>query len=381
MKIVIVGAGLAGLRTAESLRDKGFDGELALLGEETHLPYDRPPLSKHVLRGERDPMYLRPEDDYEALRLDLRLGTRVTGLDLVGKQVVTSAGPVGYDQVVVATGAIPRRLPGAPGQVLRSLDDCRALAPVLAPGKRIGIVGAGLIGCEVAASARAKDVEVHVVDVLSKPLVRVLGEQVAERIVDLHESHGVRFHLGTGVASATPTRLELTDGTVLEVDAVLEAMGVVPATHWLEGSGLPLADGVVCDEVGQAADGVWAVGDVARWSDGAGSSRRLEHWTSAVEQAGVVAAAILGTREPLAAAPYWWSDQYDVKLQGVGLPHTDDDVTVIEVGPRSRPLALYSRDGRLTGVVGFSAAAFVMRLRPQVLEGAALSEVLATLQA
>ncbi|MCW2599089.1 MAG: pyridine nucleotide-disulfide oxidoreductase [Frankiales bacterium] len=380
MKVVIVGAGLAGLRTVESLRDKGFDGEIVLVGEEVHLPYDRPPLSKHVLRGERPPMYLRPEDDYTDLELTLRLGTVVTALDLAAKTVETTDGPISYDQVVIATGAIPRRLPGLPGQVLRTLDDSQALAPVLVPGARIGIVGAGLIGCEVAASARAKDVEVHVVDVLPKPLVRVLGDTVAQRVLDLHEQHGVHFHLSTGVASATSTRLELTDGTVLEVDAVLEAMGVVPATGWLEGSGLRLDDGVVCDEHGQAADGVWAVGDVARWSDGRGGSSRREHWTSATEQAVTVAAAVLGDREALTAPPYWWSDQYDVKLQGLGIARSDDDVQVVSVGPKQRPLALYSRDGRLTGVVGFSAAAFVMRLRPEVIEGAPLAEVLAALE-
>ncbi|MGB8651138.1 MAG: FAD-dependent oxidoreductase [Mycobacteriales bacterium] len=379
MRVVIVGAGLAGLRTAEALRDKGFEGEIVLVGEEPHPPYDRPPLSKHVLRGEREPMYLRSEDDYPELRLDLRLGTAVTGLDLAAREVVTDHGRIGFDQVVVATGAVPRRLPGAPGHVLRSLDDTRRLAPLLQPGTRIGIVGAGLIGCEVAASARSKDVEVHLVDVLPKPLVRVLGDQVSQRLVELHESHGVHFHLGTGVAAATATSLTLTDGTHLEVDAVLEAMGVRPATDWLEGSGLALDDGVVCDEVGQAAEGVWAVGDVARWADVLGGSRRTEHWTSAVEQAAVVAAAILGDRTPNDAPSYWWSDQYDVKLQGIGHPAPDDEVQVVQVGPKQRPLALYSRAGRLTGAVGFSAGAFVMRLRPQVLAGAPLDEVLAAL--
>jgi 3-phenylpropionate/trans-cinnamate dioxygenase ferredoxin reductase subunit len=377
VKVVVVGAGLAGLRTAESLRDLGFDGELVLVGEEPHLPYDRPPLSKHVLRGERPPMLLRAEGDYDALRLELRLGTAVTGLDLAGRQVLTADGPIGYDQLVIATGATPRRLPGSPGHVLRSLDDCQGLAPVLQPGKRIGIVGAGLIGCEVAASARSKEVEVHVVDVLPKPLVRVLGEEVADRIVHLHTEHGVVFHLGVGVAAATATRLELTDGSVLEVDAVLEAMGVVPSTGWLEGSGLEVDDGVGCDEHGRAADGVWAVGDVARWADGLGGSRRQEHWTSAVEQASVVAAGVLGQVPPPLDAPYWWSDQYDVKLQGVGRVQAGDDVRVVEVGPRHRPLALYSRDGVLTAAVGFSAAAFVMRLRAQL--GTPLQDALAGL--
>lgn len=379
-RVVIVGAGLAGLRTAEALRDKGFGGDVVLIGDERHLPYDRPPLSKQVLRGEREPMYLRPEADYAALRLDLLLGRVVSGVDLAARQVLTAKGAVGFDQLVVATGATPRRLPGAPGHVLRSLDDCLALASVLQPGKRIGIVGAGLIGCEVAASARAKDAEVHVVDILPMPLMRVLGPTIAPRIRDLHEGHGVSFHLGTGVGVATATSLTLEDGTTLDVDAVLEAMGVTPATGWLEGAGLDLDDGVLCDEVGRAAEGVWAVGDVARWSDGVGGARRLEHWTSAAEQAAVVAAAILGERSPLATAPYWWSDQYDVKLQGVGLPHVDDDVQVVQVGPRKRSVALYSRAGMVTGAVGFSAAAAVMRLRPLVQQGVGVADALHSLE-
>ncbi len=372
MKVVVVGAGLAGLRTAEALRDKGFDGELVLIGDEIHLPYDRPPLSKQVLRGEREAMLLRPEAGYAELGLDLQLGVAVTGLDVAGRQVQTVHGPVVFDQVVIATGATPRRLPGSPGHVLRTLDDAKELAPLLAPGKVIGIVGAGLIGCEVAASARTKGAEVHVVDLLAKPLVRVLGEQVAPRMQALHEEHGVRFHLGTSVAQASATHLELGDGSVLELDALLEAMGVAPTTGWLVGSGLDLDNGVGCDPRGQAAEGVWAVGDVARWG-----GTRHEHWTSAARQAEAVAGSILG--EPVAPAdpPYWWSDQYDVKLQGLGAMEPGDDVVVVEAGPRKRPLAVYSRDGRVTGVVGFSNAAAVFALRDRL--GDPVEEVLATL--
>lgn len=374
MRVVVVGAGLAGLRTAESLRDKGYDGELVLVGDEVHLPYDRPPLSKQVLRGEKEPMLLRPEEAYPELRLDLRLGLSVTGLDPAARTVATSEGAIGYDHVVIATGATPRRLPGAPGLVLRTLDDARALAPSLAQGKRIGVIGAGLIGCEVAASARTKGAEVHVVDLLPKPLVRVLGEAVADRVQALHEEHGVVFHLGTSVTHAAADRLELSDGTVLEVDALLEAMGATPTVGWMAGSGLALADGVVCDAVGQAAEGVWAVGDVARW-DGT----RHEHWTSASDQAAVVAGAILGSREPLTAPPYWWSDQYDVKLQGLGRIEPGDDVVVVEAGARKRPLALYSRDGRLTGAVGFSNAAAVFALKDRIAAAEPVTEVLAAL--
>lgn len=372
MRVVVVGAGLAGLRTAEALRDKGFDGELVLVGDEVHLPYDRPPLSKHVLRGEREPMLLRPEDAYAELSLDLRLGVAALGLDLEARQVLTAHGPVDFDHVVIATGATPRRLPGAPGHVLRTVDDAQGLAPLLEPGRTIGVVGAGLIGCEVAASARKKGAEVHVVDLLPKPLVRVLGNEVADRVQALHEEHGVVFHLGTSVAQASPTHLELGDGTVLELDALLEAMGVTPTVGWLADSGLPLDDGVVCDEVGEAAPGVWAVGDVARWG-----GTRHEHWTSAVEQASVVADAILGERRESTDPPYWWSDQYDVKLQGLGRIEPGDDVVVVEAGARKRPLAVYSRDGVVSGVVGFSNAAAVFALKDKI--GTSRDEVLATL--
>ncbi|HUR50645.1 MAG TPA: FAD-dependent oxidoreductase [Mycobacteriales bacterium] len=372
MRVVVVGAGLGGLRTAEALRAKGFDGELVLVGDETHLPYDRPPLSKHVLRGEREPMLLRPEEAYAELSLDLRLGVAATGLDVGGRRVLTGHGPVPFDHVVVATGAVPRRLPGAPGHVLRTLDDARALAPVLEAGRVIGVVGAGLIGCEVAASARTKGADVHVVDLLPKPLVRVLGTEVAERVQALHEERGVVFHLGTTVVHAAPHRLELGDGTVLEVDALLEAMGIVPCTAWLADSGLDLDDGMVCDLVGEAAPGVWAVGDVARWG-----GTRHEHWTSAVEQAAVVADAILGDRRERTDPPYWWSDQYDVKLQGLGRIEPGDEVVVVEAGSRRRPLALYSRDGRLSGVVGFSNAAAVFALKERI--GDPWDEVRATL--
>jgi len=374
MTVVIVGAGLAGLRTAETLRDKGYAGRLVLLGEEDHLPYDRPPLSKHVLRGEKQVVLLRPEHAYDELQLDLRLGWVATSLDMERHRVETNHGPVGYDHLVIASGSTPRRLPGRPGKVLRTLDDAHELAPLLEPGRSLGVVGAGLIGCEVAASARSKGAEVHLVDVLPMPLVRVLGEEVSRRILELHQEHGVVFHLGTGVTSVSPDRLELEDGTVLEVDVVLEALGVTPMTGWLAGSDLALEDGVVCDEVGHATDGIYAVGDVARWG-----GRRYEHWTSAAEQAVVVADAIMGERHPLTDPPYWWSDQYDLKLQGLGTIEPGDDVVVREAGPRQRPIAVYSRRGRVSGVVGFSNAPAVFSVKELIARHAPLDEVLAAL--
>ena len=372
--VTVVGAGLAGLRTVERLRHRGYQGRIVLLGAEPHPPYDRPPLSKQVLRGERDSPWLRSADDYDGLDVEVRLGERVLGLDAEERVLRTGGASLPYDVLVIATGASPRRIPGIDGRVLRTLDDAAGLRGELGPGARLAIIGAGLIGCEVAASARSLGVEVDLIDVLPGPLIRVVGPQVCELVADLHRAHGVRLHLGTGATRGGPGELALADGTVLAADVVLEAIGAVPETGWLEGSQLDLADGVVCDADGRAADGVYAVGDVARW-DG----RRSEHWTNAGWQADRVAAGILGQEPPIPEPAYWWSDQYDVKLQGRGAPAPDDDVHLITWGPKARTVALYARDGRLTGVVGFSAAAAVIRLRADIVAGSDITEVLARL--
>jgi 3-phenylpropionate/trans-cinnamate dioxygenase ferredoxin reductase subunit len=367
----VVGAGLAGLRTVEGLRHRGFEGRIVLLGAERHLPYDRPPLSKQVLRGKGGEPWLRPEDDYAGLDVDVRLDHRVLELNM-GRRVIRSRDlHLPYDVLVIATGASPRRVPGLNGRVLRTLDDARDLRGVLGPRTRLAIVGAGLVGCEVAASARSLGVAVDLIDVLPGPLVRVVGARMCRIVADLHREHGVRLHMGTAVARAEPDRLVLDDGTVIKADVVLEAIGAVPETGWLEGGGLRLDDGLACDASGRAADDVYAVGDVARW-DG----RRSEHWTNAGEQADRVAAAILGQEPPPATLPYWWSDQYDLKLQGLGSAGPDDETHLVKWGPKARTVALYGRDGRLTGAVGISAPAAVMKLRADIASGTALGDVL-----
>jgi 3-phenylpropionate/trans-cinnamate dioxygenase ferredoxin reductase subunit len=297
------------------------------------------------------------------------------GLDAGCREVMTGAGSVPYDVLVVATGAVPRRVPGLGGLVLRTLEDAAALRSALASASRVGIVGAGLVGCEVAAAARFLEREVDLVDVLAGPLVRVVGPVVAGLVAALHAERGVTLHLGTIVRSASEAGLVLGDGRELAVDVVLEAIGAVPDVGWLAGSGLPLDDGLVCDGEGRAGPQVYGVGDVARWA-----GRRHEHWTSAGVQADRVAAAILGQEPPPAEVPYWWSDQYDVKLQGLGLPGAGDEVEILAWGPKSRTLALYSHEGRLSGVVGFSAAAAVMRLRADVAAGTPVDAVLARLR-
>ena len=341
-----------------------------------------------MLRGERDDPWLRAADDYAGLDVELRLGERVLGLDAEQRALRTQDAALPYDVLVIATGASPRRVPGINGRVLRTLDDSVGLRGALRPGARLAIIGAGLIGCEVAASARSLGVEVDLIDVLPGPLIRVVGAHVCDRVADLHRAHGVRLHMSTAAtrvgtaatgaetaaAGADAAELALADGTVLAADVVLEAIGAVPETGWLEGSQLRLADGVVCDADGRAAEDVYAVGDVARW-DG----RRSEHWTNAGWQADRVAAAILGQEPPPAELAYWWSDQYDIKLQGIGAPGPDDDVHLITWGAKARTVALYARDGHLTGVVGFSAAAAVMRLRADIAAGGAIDDALARL--
>ncbi len=214
-------------------------------------------------------------------------------------------------------------------------------------------------------------VAVDLIDIAPGPLIRVVGHRVSEIVAGLHREHGVGLHMSTAVARGDDDRLALSDGRKLDADVVLEAIGVTPETGWLEGSGLCLNDGVVCDATGRAADGVYAAGDVARW-DG----RRGEHWTNASEQADQVAAAILG-QDPRPVGPaYWWSDQYDLKLQGLGIPGPEDEVHLITWSPKSRTVALYARDDRLTAAVGFSAAAAVMKLRADITAGSAIGDVL-----
>jgi 3-phenylpropionate/trans-cinnamate dioxygenase ferredoxin reductase subunit len=393
-RIVVIGAGLAGLRVVENLRAHKHRGPITLVGEERRPPYDRPPLSKEVLRGERPVIELRKPEAYDELGLDLRLGVSATGLDVAAHEVQLDGGVrLPYDHVVIATGAVPRRLPTindvAGVHYLRTAEDSLALGDAIRSASSFAVVGGGFIGCEVAASARAMDVDVTLIELLEAPLARVLGPVLGEEIAQIHSSHGVDVRCGVGVSGAVGEsaveRLLLSDGSEIDADIALVCLGVVPATDWLAGSDLHVDNGVVCDQHGRAsAAGVWAVGDMARWRDPATNRHaRIEHWTNAVEQAEVAAANILagtgdtGENVPLrshAPVPYVWSDQYDFKIQSVGYPEPDDDVELLRVGKRDRLLALYHREGTLTAAVGFSAAAAVMKVRTLLASGVTLDE-------
>jgi NADPH-dependent 2,4-dienoyl-CoA reductase/sulfur reductase-like enzyme len=381
--VAIVGAGLAGVRTAEALRQEGYAGRVVLVGAEAHAPYSRPPLSKEVLRGDAEPdaATLRSPAELAALDVELRLGTVATALSVAGRELTLSDGStLRYDDAVLACGARPRALPGVTMDgvhLLRTVDDCLALRDVLRPDQRVVVVGAGFIGLEVAASARARGCAVTVVDVLPAPLARVLDVAVGAAVQRLHENHGVAFRCGVGVAAVEGSdrveRVVLADGTVLDADVVVVGIGVEPATGWLDGAGLTLDDGVVCDEALRAAPGVWVVGDVARWRPaGTAGTVRLEHWTNATEQPQCVARSIVtGEAQPFTTVPYFWSDQYDAKLQSLGTETLGEETRVVW-GSLDEPkwVALVRAGDRLGAVVGMRAPGRVMKLRPLLAEGA-----------
>lgn len=389
MTVAVVGAGLAGLRTCEALRQHGYAGAITLIGAEKHAPYSRPPLSKEVLRGDAEPATatLRTSDDLAALGIDLQLGRAAVGLDVDGHRVLLDDGTdVSYGDLVIATGATPRSLPGAAlagVHVLRTLDDCTALSAAFAARPAVVIVGAGFIGLEVAASARAMGCDVTVVDVLTAPLTRVLPAPVGDAVRRLHEANGVKFRLGIGVAEvrgeAAVEAVVLADGTALPAAVVVVGIGVTPETGWLTDSGLTVDDGVVCDEALRAAPGVWAVGDVARWRRPDGTTARVEHWTNASEQPVAVARDIAaGTATPFVSVPYFWSDQYDAKLQSLGFCAAGDEMHVAW-GSLDDPkwVALLHSGDTLTGVVGLRAPGRVMKLRPLLAAGASWEDALA----
>ncbi|WP_030326508.1 NAD(P)/FAD-dependent oxidoreductase [Streptomyces sp. NRRL B-3229] len=357
-RIVVVGASVAGLTAAETLRREGYKGTLTLVGDEPHLPYDRPPLSKQLLTGQwdADRLTLRSETDIDVLRLDLRLRTAATGLDLAGRLVRLADGTrVPYDGLVIATGVRPRRLPGDGAHVLRTLDDALALRDGLEPGRRLVVVGAGFLGAEAASVARSRGCDVVLLEPAPVPLAHAVGEQVGEVLAQSHRDHGVTLRCGVTVTQVSSNTVTLADGEVVEGDAVLVAVGSVPSVDWLADSGLDVGDGVVCDEYCRAAPGVYAAGDVARWHNPLfGLSMRIEHRTNAAEQAMAAARNLLRPdgSKPFAPVPYFWSDQYDVRVQAYGWLRGHEEVAVVDGDlAQHRFLAAYRGGDRLVGAV------------------------------
>jgi NADPH-dependent 2,4-dienoyl-CoA reductase/sulfur reductase-like enzyme len=390
-RIAIVGMSLAGLRAAETLRRDGFDGTVVAIGAERHLPYDRPPLSKELLAGRAEPddIVLRKQgcDDLE---LDWRLGRRATRLALADRQVELDDGElVDFDGLIVATGSVARRLPVHPDLegvfTLRSIDDALALRAELDRGPRVVVIGAGFIGAEVAATCRQRGLEVTILEGLPHPMVRGLGPALGDVIAAVHRDHGVDLRTNVHVkgidGAGRVERLRLGDGSTLDADLVVVGVGVVPETRWLQGSGLTLDDGILCDATVLAAPGVVAAGDVARWPNELfdGQVMRLEHWTNATEQ-GVHAAKRLLAGEhgaPFAPVPFVWSDQYDRKIQTVGMVAGDAHVHVAHGTLDDRQfVALFGRDDRIIGALGFNRPRHVMQYRRLISERASWADAL-----
>ena len=399
--VVVVGASLAGLRACESLREEGFDGTITLVGAEHEIPYDRPPLSKKVLAGEWEVerIRLRKADDFESLALALRLGVRATAVDTHARTLSLDDGTtVVYDGLILATGASPRRLPDQPllaGVVeLRTLADSVDLRDRIAGGTaRVTVIGAGFIGLEVAATARALGCAVTVLEGAPSPLIRGLGVEMGAAVAGVHARNGVHLRCGVQVASlegegGQVTGVRLGDGSLVASDVVVVGIGVAPNTQWLVGSGLTIGDGIVCDATLSAGvPGVYAAGDCARWPNAAfadfdDQEMRVEHWTNAAEQGAAAARNLLlvaggGEAEPFTSVPFFWSDQFDSRIQFVGRAHGDDEVHVFAGSTDGAFAALYGYQGRLRGVLGVSMPRMVMPFRALLAANATWAEALA----
>jgi 3-phenylpropionate/trans-cinnamate dioxygenase ferredoxin reductase subunit len=337
---VIVGASLAGAKAAETLRSEGFDGRLVLLGDEPVRPYERPPLSKEYLRGEAGPdkAFVHDEDFYDSHEIELRLSTRVRALDLADDAVeLESDERIPFDAVLLTTGAVPRRLnvPGADldgVHTLRTMADADRLQRAIGSADRLVVIGAGWIGCEVAASARQMGAEVAMVEVAELPLLRVLGPELGAFYRDVHADHGVELHFGVGISAlrgaGAVEEVVLVDGTLLDADLVVVGVGVAPRTELAEAAGLTVDNGVITDQwLGTSDARVFAAGDVANaWHPILDRRIRLEHWSSALNQGPVAARNMLGAMAPYEKIPYFFSDQYDVGMEYSGLATSWDRV-------------------------------------------------------
>ncbi len=396
--VVVVGASLAGVRACGSLRASGFAGSITLIGAEAHEPYDRPPLSKKLLSGEWEPerIALTRPGELESLNLDMRLGVAAVGLDVESREVQLSDGSsVGFDGLLIATGAGLRPFSLAPLDpsifALRTLDDSLGLRARLAPGdQRVVVIGAGFIGLEVAATAHELGNIVTVLEGASAPLIRGLGERMGSLIGTLHEARGVALHCAVSITAIERGDhglvVSLADGTAHVADVLVIGVGVAPAIEWLRSSGLSLGDGVNCDETLNAGPvGVYAIGDVARWPNGQfdGEMMRVEHWTNASEQAAAAVHNMLAVDRgeaptPFASVPFFWSDQYDHRIQFIGRAAGDDEIHIVQGSvSENKFVALYTANGKMRAVLGLSMPKQVMRCRRFLLDKLDADEAIA----
>jgi 3-phenylpropionate/trans-cinnamate dioxygenase ferredoxin reductase subunit len=380
-RIAVVGASLAGLSAVRALRRQSYDGAVIAIGSERHEPYDRPPLSKDFLTGRCTASDLALGDADEALEVDWRLGVEAVRLDRYSRSLTLANGEkVRVDGVILATGARARQIPGtehlAGVHTLRTLDDAVALRAALADAERLVVIGAGFIGAEVASSARSLGLDVTVVEALPTPLAGPLGTEMGAVCAGLHADHGVRLITGTGVTRLAGDdrveAVELADGTRLPADVVVVGIGAQPNVEWLADSGLEILGGIVTDAAcATNLPGVVATGDcAASFSPYAGGTVRSEHWTHALEQPATAVATLLGAppvSRPPSAVPYFWSDQYGVRIQFAGHRADGDTVRVVEGNPDDRSfLAVYERDNRPVAVLGMNQPKLFTRWRRQL---------------
>ena len=383
--IVIVGASLAGTRAAETLRAEGFTGTITMVGDEPHKPYDRPPLSKNFLAGEwdTDRIALRKPEALEELQLTWKLGAAATALNTNNSTLTLATGEtITYDGLIIATGGVVRRLPNQPDiagiHVLRSIDDAEQLRAELTEGARVVVIGAGFIGLEAAATATKRGATVTVLEGLEAPLIRALGPQMGSAIGEVHTRNGVTIRCGVSVESINgTTRVEsisLANGEVVPADVVIVGIGVAPATSWCEGSGLTIQDGIVCNaELNAGPKNVFAAGDVLRWPNhlftDVEETMRVEHWTNAAEQGAHAAKNLLAALNnteltPYEAVPFFWSDQFDARIQFLGRVTKDAVAEVVAGNPaEGKWCAMYVANNRLVGVLGVSMPKLVMPSR------------------
>ena len=398
--VVVVGAGLGGLRTVEFLRAEGFSGRISLVGDEPHEPYDRPPLSKQILAGQwPEERAVLHRGELADLDVSVHLGACALSVDHTTVEL-SDGTRLRYDTLVVATGVRPRHLPDQPDHpelhVLRTLEDCRGLRDSISRARSLVVVGAGFIGAEVAATARMAGLEVTMLEALPAPFARVLGEQMGQLCARLQTSHGVTVRCGvrlTGFLDPSPDMVRegnsgiavaLADGSIVAADCGVVAVGTVVEGGWLAGLGVPTEGGLSCDTTGlvEGTGNVYAVGDVAAWRHPTiGDRPRIEHWTSAAEQAVVVAQRIAGKQITRHAdlVPYFWSDQYGLTLQLVGRCDLATSVEVLhDPGVIKGTVAGYFRAGALVAVLGFHAPRLLNRYRKLVAAGASEHEVRST---